>query len=99
MISNYPESPGYKVEGPSKESAEQMDVQSAVIRALAFTVLQSGDYTADEVAEIIQRDILAVRPRCSELKRKNLIADSGLRRRNASGHKATVWTIKPQQNN
>jgi len=48
--------------------------------------------TADEIATAINRSFFTVRPRVSELNKRNAIVDSGLRRANAtSGRSAIVW--------
>ena len=47
--------------------------------------------TADEVASKLDRSILAIRPRCTELSHFGLAEDTGKRRRNATGRNAIVW--------
>jgi predicted ArsR family transcriptional regulator len=54
-------------------------------------ILSKGSFTADEVAAQLGESPLAVRPRLSELRKENLIRDTGLRRANASGKSAAVW--------
>ncbi len=51
--------------------------------------------TADEIAAALRRTPFTVRPRCSELLRKGLIADSGRRRENVSRRSAIVWIVSP----
>lgn len=46
--------------------------------------------TADEIAEISGESVLSIRPRVSELKSIGVVADTGTRRKNASGRSATV---------
>ena len=58
---------------------------------LGAIVDMGSGVTADEVAELLGRSVLAVRPRVSELYDIGLIRDSGERRRNASGINAKVW--------
>lgn len=50
--------------------------------------------TADEAADALALSVLAVRPRVTELSKAGTIADSGKRRRNASGRAAAVWIRK-----
>lgn len=50
--------------------------------------------TADEIAYALGYSILTVRPRVSELNRMQKIADSGARRKNASGRNAIVWRVR-----
>ncbi|MGD9539065.1 MAG: hypothetical protein AB7P52_17670 [Alphaproteobacteria bacterium] len=47
--------------------------------------------TADECAVRLKLSPFTTRPRCTELKEAGLIKDSGRRRKNRSGHGATVW--------
>jgi hypothetical protein len=47
--------------------------------------------TADEVAARLDRDILSIRPRVSELAAQERIIDSKQRRKNRSGKNAIVW--------
>jgi predicted ArsR family transcriptional regulator len=47
--------------------------------------------TADELAKLLRRSPLSVRPRLSELKALGKVAATGERRRNESGMTATVW--------
>lgn len=49
--------------------------------------------TADEIAAAMNRSILTIRPRVSELNRMKKIIDSTGRRKNASGRNAIVWRI------
>ncbi len=97
-MTTYPLSPGYKVAGPSQESA---NVEAGIVdtmREAALLCLRTfGPQTADECAEELGKSVLTIRPRFSELLRLGLIEDTGLRRPNASGHRATVWRIKAQQ--
>jgi predicted ArsR family transcriptional regulator len=86
----YPGSPGYKAPGPSQEAAEAMK-DSARLRAMALRVLQGESLTADEVAARLRRSVLAIRPRVSELSAMGFIVDTGVRRKNSSGRRATVW--------
>jgi hypothetical protein len=58
---------------------------------LAYLAAHPDGATADEIAEALRRTPFTVRPRCSELLRRGLIVDSGLRRENTSGKKAIVW--------
>jgi hypothetical protein len=53
--------------------------------------------TADEIAGAINRGILTVRPRVSELVRHGLVVDCGTRRANSSGRYAIVWVLRPEE--
>ena len=64
-----------------------------VLRAMCADELKKRDLTADEVATLLGKSVLTIRPRISELARAGVITDSGNRRSNASGHNAIVWKI------
>ncbi|MDO8430925.1 MAG: hypothetical protein Q7S58_00800 [Candidatus Binatus sp.] len=49
--------------------------------------------TADEIAYVLKRSVLTVRPRVSELSGMKAIVDSGARRANTSGRSAIVWRM------
>jgi predicted transcriptional regulator len=76
---------------PTHEDAE-------LLREQCLNLLQANDYTADEIADMLRKSILSVRPRVSELNSRGLIWDSGRRRKNQSGNSAIVWTTREQTN-
>lgn len=61
------------------------EVHAAIRRAGA------AGLTADEAAAALGLTPFSTRPRCTELAAAGLVADSGMRRRNASGRSAIVW--------
>lgn len=87
----YPRAPGFKAPGPSQEAAEAIKPTAATLRAHALAVIERGPATADEVAAAMRASILSIRPRLSELRATGAIVDTGERRENASGKRATVW--------
>lgn len=94
-MSKYPEFPGFKVSGTSRDAAEEIAGQSGRLRGLVIKALKKrGPMTADECAAFLGESVLAIRPRFSELVTMGLIADAGARRQNASGRSATVWKRK-----
>jgi transposase len=96
----YPDAPGFKVAGPSEKAATRVAGTAAVTRATVLQAFRSHypqGMTADEVATELNLSVLSVRPRVSELHRNALLADTGQRRKNASGMTATVWRFVPDQ--
>jgi hypothetical protein len=75
-------------------AAQPAPQEAEVLREQCLNLLQAADYTADEIAAMLRKSILSVRPRVSELATKMRIWDSGKRRKNGSGHSAIVWTTK-----
>jgi len=84
-----------KVEsGPSVEAGDRLRPKSPTLRDMVLTVLSRGNFTADEIAERMGKSILAVRPRVTELAAAGIIEDTGARRANASGVRATIWRVR-----
>jgi hypothetical protein len=94
----YPKLPGAKVEGTSQDAADTMRESAAILRVLVLSALRKyGPMTPDETAAKIGRDVLAVRPRFSELAKQRFgpaIERTGDKRTNKSGLKAWVWRVK-----
>lgn len=92
---SYPASPGYKVEGPSKDAAIAMIPVAGNLRDRVLNAIEreANGLTTDECADRLGETVLSIRPRFTELAAKGEIEDSGLRRKNASGRSATVWRI------
>jgi DNA-binding transcriptional ArsR family regulator len=93
----YPDTPGWKEPSTSRDAAEIMEATAETIRGEALRTLKQSrkcrpiGLTADQVATAIDRSILAVRPRITELKIMGLIDRTGERRLNKSGILAAVW--------
>jgi len=98
MSELYPDRPGFKAPGPSQDAADAFASPAGQIRAQVLAVVKSAHagISADEIATLLNRSILSVRPRVSELKHQGLIRETGERRRNASGMTATVWRASPE---
>lgn len=87
----YPDTPGFKADGPSAEAADHAASAAATLRAQALALLRTRSLTADEIAAALGRSVLSVRPRISELVTLGQVEDTGERRRNRSGRRASVW--------
>lgn len=95
----YPNTPGYKSPGTSQEAAAAMKKQAANLRDLveaAFFEAGPTGLTPDEVALKLNKSVLAIRPRITELgpMHFNKIERTGERRNNTSGMRAAVWRTK-----
>lgn len=90
---SYPATPGYKVDGPSRDAAIAMIPTAGTLRYRVFNAIEkaANGLTADECAELLSETVLAIRPRFTELANGGWIEDAGTRRKNASGRAATVW--------
>lgn len=96
-MSHYPDSPGWKAEGTSRQAAESMAPRAAGLRDRVLCAIVAQPCTADEAAEIIGETVLSTRPRTSELRDLGLIVDTGIRRPNISGRPAIVWAAAAAQ--
>lgn len=78
----------------SNDAYQAIASEAATLRKACIDQLQQhGPMTADEIADRIGRGILAIRPRVSELRKKNHVIDTGERRTNLSGRTAAVWRL------
>jgi hypothetical protein len=96
IAQEYPEAPGHRGIDTSIAAAEALAPKVGRLQRMALDAIAGRGalgLTADELAEALQLDRYSIQPRTSELRRKRLIADSGLRRFNSSGKKAIVWTL------
>src|SRR5258708_8177413 len=94
---DYPDAPGFKVAGPSEEAAHAVAPTARTLREKVRNVIASSPagLTADEVAAKLNRSILSVRPRGSELHRNGHIQQTGAPGKNESGMSASVWVVAP----
>src|ERR1700743_1709501 len=91
---DYPNRPGWKAPGTSKDAAQAITSHARTMRdlILAFvTESYPSSFTADQIAAVLGAGFLAVRPRVSELRRSELIEPTAERRKNKSGMYARCW--------
>lgn len=93
----YPEAPGHKGGGTSKEAAVKIRGRAAVLRQRVLDWFRFNTRgTADECAEALGESILAIRPRVSELKTAGEIRKTSRRKTNQSGMTAAIYTTIPK---
>ncbi len=93
----YPDAPGHRNVDTSIAAANALAPKLGRLQRMAeATIRDAGLYglTADELSARLGMDRWSIQPRTSELRRKGLIRDSGLRRPNATGKQAIVWIAK-----
>jgi hypothetical protein len=91
-LSPYHGTAGFKAGGTSAAAAFSVTDDADTLRAECLRLLKnSSGLTADECAEMIGESVLSIRPRISELHKAGHIFKTKLRRKNRSGHSATVW--------
>ena len=90
----YPDVPGWRRAGTSREAAEAV-ADAARNRSLLALAHINGQglhgATADEVADAFEWERYSSRPRLAELNKQGKIFDSGKRRKGVSGRMQTVW--------
>lgn len=77
-----------------QDAIQANPVRLGRLQRLAFAAILAaglGGLTALETASATGFDRMSIQPRISELRRKGMVAASGMRRRNPSGKTATVW--------
>ena len=96
-LSEYPDAPGFKTSGPSEEAAHAIAGFAPTLRDRVLAAIGEAPQglTADVVACRLNKSVLSVRPRVSELHRLGEIRQSGARRKNVSGMTASIWVIAP----
>ena len=90
----YPNAPGHRNVDTSIAAAVALAPKLGRLQQMTLAAVQAAGchgMTADELAAHLGMDRWSIQPRTSELKRKGLTRDSGLRRMNASGKMAIVW--------
>jgi hypothetical protein len=90
----YPDALGHRSIDTSIEAAAVMApklgrLQTTTIQAIRLAGCTG--VTAHELCDRLNMERTSIQPRISELRRKGLIADSKMRRQNASGVSAIVW--------
>ena len=93
-MSVYPNAPGHRHVETSVVAANDLAPKLGRLQRLAEVTIRgtgTDGLTADELAERLELDRWSIQPRTTELCRKGLIRDSGLRRRNVTGKMAIVW--------
>jgi predicted ArsR family transcriptional regulator len=93
----YPFAAGFKeIAGASEQAAKKQNKEQnneRRRRALNLFKNHPNGLTSDEVANILGENILAIRPRVSELRAQGKIESTGTRRKSVNGNGATVWKI------
>ncbi len=96
MSAAYPDTPGHRGIDTSIAAAEALASKCGRLQKLTLQAISDAGIaglTADECAERLSSDRWSIQPRTSELRRKGLVIDSGMRRRNATGKAAIVWVL------
>jgi hypothetical protein len=100
LFARYPEVPGAKGTDTSRMAADAIAPAAPNLRERVLAVFRlagAAGLAADEAAGRLGLNVLAIRPRVSELvKMGELVRVHGERRRNESGQSAAVWQMKEQ---
>jgi hypothetical protein len=90
----YPITPVYKAHGRLKEAAKAIAEIAVTLRDQVVIVDCPHGITADGIAHELNRSVLSVRPRVSELPRRDEIRQTGAGDTNENGMSASVWVIE-----
>lgn len=89
---SYPAGPAATPDLTSIEAAADIADRVPALRGKVLRLLQEYPSTVHEAAETLGLTVPTIQPRFSELRARNLITDSGEKRRNkTSGKRAIVW--------
>ena len=86
---------GWQKTDTSHQAAEDQRPTASTVRAKVLRTLQVLDQpmNADDIAKVLDLDVLTVRPRCTELRNDGKIQDSGLRTLSSRGKKMIAWEV------
>jgi hypothetical protein len=91
MAQKYPNTPGSKGGGASKDAAEKIASKAEILRTNIATLMARGyRLTADEIATQMKGTVLCIRPRVSELVKAGVLIKLKDRRKNVTGMTAHV---------
>lgn len=88
---SYPDAPGFKAQSTSFAAAVGMAPKAGTLRERVLAAIRLKPGTPEEIAKRLHEPVMNIRPRCSELLAKGLIANSGLTREAMGGRQAIVW--------
>ncbi len=97
-MSTYPDAPGHRNVDTSIAAADALAPKLGRLQAMAlaeYRAVYPVGLTAEELGARLELDRYSIQPRTSELSRKGLLRDSGLRRPNATRKQAIVWVAVP----
>ena len=90
----YPNAPGHRGVDTSIEAAKAITPKLNRLQQLVVEYLKAnGPSTSEQIAFGCNVAECSIQPRTSELKAKEIIRDSGQRRKNKNGKNAIVWEV------
>ena len=99
-LPSYPDLPGHRGISTSIAAAADIAPKLGRLQRLAEETIRAAGrsgVTADELAARLELDRWSIQPRTTELKRKGLVVDSGMRRPKCTGKSAIVWVAPEYQ--
>jgi hypothetical protein len=91
----YPHVPAHSLDDTSTEAADDLKDRVSGLRSTIMGILRRHECTVHECATLMHLPVPTVQPRFSELRKMELIADTGSRHINASsGKRAIVWRAR-----
>lgn len=96
-MTRYPNTPAEGKTDTSAAAAEKIRPQATRLRDAVYEQLRvHGEATADELAANMNRSILSIRPRVTELHAQGRIEDTGRRKKNPQGNTCIIWRAKDE---
>lgn len=94
-LNRYPNAAAEGKTDTSQAAAKVINVIRKGLETEVYNVLKfQGGKTTEELADLLDKPASSIQPRTSELRLKEFIEDSGLRRKNRAGNKVIVWRVK-----
>jgi hypothetical protein len=93
MLFDHPPKAKARHTDPKTSKLAARDVRAGTLQAVVLNAFDQADFglTIEECAAQTGLSVVSVSPRIKPLRLKNLVRDSGRKRRNSSGYDAVVW--------
>lgn len=91
----YPDAAGWKARDTAQAAAEAMTPKAGSLRERVLAEVRVFPGSPEMIAQRLKEPVMNIRPRLSELAKKNLVRDSGRRAIAQGGRKAIVWEACP----
>lgn len=91
----YPDKPGAKARDTAFAAAEAIAPKAKTLRERVLAEVRAFPGSPEMIAQRLREPVMNIRPRLSELSKKNLVRDSGRRAQAQGGRKAIIWEPVP----
>lgn len=93
LAMKYPDKSGYQNQETSKQAAQDIKPRAKKLEARVLEVIRSFPFgcSPERAAQELEKNIISVRPRFTQLKLKGFIEDSGRRDRTECNKSSIIW--------